>query len=71
EEYKIDGVILHNNLSCRPSTTGMADLKNVIQEKFGIPVLLLTCDMNDPRAFSEAPMQNRLESFIELLESRK
>ncbi|MBN2156011.1 MAG: 2-hydroxyacyl-CoA dehydratase [Candidatus Lokiarchaeota archaeon] len=70
EEYKIDGVILHNNLSCRPSTTGMADLKQIIQEELGIPVLLLTCDMNDPRAFSEAPMQTRLESFIELLESR-
>ncbi|TFG17178.1 MAG: 2-hydroxyacyl-CoA dehydratase [Promethearchaeota archaeon] len=71
EEYKIDGVILHNNLSCRPSTTGMADLKNYIQEELGKPVLLLTCDMNDPRAFSEAPMQTRLESFIELLEAQK
>ncbi len=71
KEYKINGVILHNNLSCRPSTTGMADLKQALQEDLGIPVLLLTCDMNDPRAFSEAPMQNRLESFIELLENQK
>jgi benzoyl-CoA reductase/2-hydroxyglutaryl-CoA dehydratase subunit BcrC/BadD/HgdB len=70
KEYNIDGVILHNNLSCRPSTTGMADLKNILQEELGIPVLLLTCDMNDPRAFSESPMQTRLESFIELLESK-
>jgi benzoyl-CoA reductase/2-hydroxyglutaryl-CoA dehydratase subunit BcrC/BadD/HgdB len=71
EEYNIDGVILHNNLSCRPSTTGMADLKNYIQKELGKPVLLLTCDMNDPRAFSEAPMQTRLEGFIELLEAQK
>lgn len=71
KEYNINGVILHNNLSCRPSTTGMADLKQVLQEELGIPVLLLTCDMNDPRAFTEAPMQTRLESFIEMLESRK
>lgn len=71
EDFNIDGVILHNNLSCRPSTTGMADLKQYIQQELGKPVLLLTCDMNDPRAFSEAPMQTRLESFIELLESQK
>ncbi|MCP4761640.1 MAG: 2-hydroxyacyl-CoA dehydratase [archaeon] len=71
EDYKIDGMILHYNKSCRPSTTGMPDLKNVIQKECGIPVLLLECDMNDPRAFAEGPMQNRLESYIELLEANK
>jgi len=67
KEYKIDGVILHENLSCRPSSTGMADLKNAIQRDCGIPVLILQCDMNDPRAFSEAQVQVRIESFIELM----
>ncbi len=71
DEYKLDGVILHSNMSCRPSCVGMIDLKNAIQQDKGIPVLLLDCDMNDPRAFSEAPMQTRLEGFIELLEASK
>ncbi len=71
DEYDLDGVILHSNMSCRPSCVGMIDLKNTIQQDKGIPVLLLDCDMNDPRAFSEAPMQTRLEGFIELLEASK
>ncbi|WP_371802497.1 2-hydroxyacyl-CoA dehydratase subunit D [Candidatus Lokiarchaeum ossiferum] len=71
DDYKLNGVILHSNMSCRPSCVGMIDLKNAIQEDKGIPVLLLDCDMNDPRAFSEAPMQTRLEGFIELLEATK
>ncbi|MHA1821195.1 MAG: 2-hydroxyacyl-CoA dehydratase subunit D [Promethearchaeota archaeon] len=69
DEYTIDGVILHNNLSCRPSATGLLDLKEYIQNVKNIPAIILTCDMNDPRAFSEAQMQNRLESFIEVLDS--
>ncbi len=71
EEYRIDGVILHENLSCRPSSTGMIDLKNALQQQCGIPVLIINCDMNDPRAFSEAQMKTRVESFLELMENRK
>jgi benzoyl-CoA reductase/2-hydroxyglutaryl-CoA dehydratase subunit BcrC/BadD/HgdB len=71
KEYKIDGVILHENLSCRPSSTGMVDLKNAIQRDCDIPVLILQCDMNDPRAFSEAQVQGRIDSFIELMEAKR
>ena len=71
KEYKIDGVILHENLSCRPSSTGMVDLKNAIQRDCHIPVLILQGDMNDPRAFSEAQVQGRIESFIELMEAKR
>lgn len=69
-KYKIDGVILHENRSCRPSCTGMYDLKQALQSDPGIPVLLFTCDMNDPRAYSDSQMQLRMESFIELLASK-
>ncbi len=71
DDYKIDGVILHSNMSCRPSCTGMVDLKNAIQRDKGIPVWLMDCDQNDPRAFSEEQMKTRMESFVELLEQNK
>jgi benzoyl-CoA reductase/2-hydroxyglutaryl-CoA dehydratase subunit BcrC/BadD/HgdB len=71
DEYKLDGVILHENMSCRPSCVGMIDLKNAIQRDKGIPVWILSSDMNDPRAWADEPMKNRLESFIELMEANK
>lgn len=71
KEYKIDGVILHSNMSCRPSCAGMIDLKNAIQRDLGIPVWLMDCDQNDPRAYSDEQMKTRMESFIELLEQNK
>ncbi|MHA1683456.1 MAG: 2-hydroxyacyl-CoA dehydratase subunit D [Promethearchaeota archaeon] len=71
DEYQIDGVILHSNMSCRPSCTGMLDLKAAIQRDKGIPVWVMDSDQNDPRAYAEGPMKNRMESFIELLEANK
>ena len=71
DEFKIDGVILHSNMSCRPSCTGMIDLKNAIQNDKGIPVWLMDCDMDDPRAYSDEPMKNRMESFVELMAANK
>ena len=71
EKYQIDGVILHENMSCRPSCTGMYDLKQRIQQDLGIPVLSFTCDMNDPRAYAAEQMQTRIESFMEVLEQSK
>ncbi|HPA71073.1 MAG TPA: 2-hydroxyacyl-CoA dehydratase family protein [Spirochaetota bacterium] len=70
-DYRLDGVILHENMSCRPSSTGMMDLKEAIQRDCGIPVLILQCDMNDPRAYSEGPIKTRVEGFIELMEQNR
>ncbi|MHA1561349.1 MAG: 2-hydroxyacyl-CoA dehydratase subunit D, partial [Promethearchaeota archaeon] len=71
KKFRIDGVLLHENMSCRPSCTGMYDLKQKIQKDLGIPVLLFTCDMTDPRAYGEEQMQTRIEGFIEVLEQSK
>jgi benzoyl-CoA reductase/2-hydroxyglutaryl-CoA dehydratase subunit BcrC/BadD/HgdB len=68
-DYGIHGVILHHNMSCRPSATGLLDLKNAIQADTGVPVLLLDCDQTDPRAYSEGQVKTRVEGFIELMEA--
>ncbi|MFW9950002.1 MAG: 2-hydroxyacyl-CoA dehydratase subunit D [Candidatus Thorarchaeota archaeon] len=71
DEWKIDGVILHENLSCRPNSCGLYDLKRHLMDDFDIPCLIITSDMNDPRKFNEVQVTNQIESFIEVLEKRK
>ena len=71
EEWKVDGIILHENLSCRPNSCGLYDLKRHLMDDFDIPCLIITSDMNDPRKFNEVQVTNQIESFIELLEKRK
>lgn len=70
-DYRIDGVILHENMSCRPSSAGMIDLKVKLQESCNIPVLILQGDQADPRAYSDAQVKTRVETFIELMDQNK
>ncbi len=70
QDYSLDGVILHSNLSCRPNSLGMLDLKIELQKQLKLPALVLTCDMNDPRAFSETQTMSNLGRFVEVMAMR-
>lgn len=71
EDYDLDGIILHANQSCRPSSTGLLDLQEALQKRRGIPVLMMNTDHCDPRAYAEGPMNTRIEGFVELMETYK
>jgi benzoyl-CoA reductase/2-hydroxyglutaryl-CoA dehydratase subunit BcrC/BadD/HgdB len=71
KDWKVDGVILHNNMSCRPNACGMYDLKRRLMEEADIPTLVIDADMNDPRKLNETQVLNQIESFIEILRKRK
>jgi benzoyl-CoA reductase/2-hydroxyglutaryl-CoA dehydratase subunit BcrC/BadD/HgdB len=68
-EYDLDGIIMHANQSCRPSSTGLLDLQEALQKKWGIPVLMMNTDHCDPRAYADGPMSTRVEGFVELMET--
>jgi len=68
-DYKIDGVILSFNPSCRLAYVPQLELQTAI-EKQGIPVLSLECDMADERTYSEGQVKTRLDAFIEMLLAR-
>ncbi|MFX0077211.1 MAG: 2-hydroxyacyl-CoA dehydratase subunit D [Candidatus Hermodarchaeota archaeon] len=71
EDWHIDGVILHNNMSCRPNSCGLYDLKRHLQDDYDIPCLVIDADMNDPRKLNDVQVLNKIESFIEILRERK
>jgi benzoyl-CoA reductase/2-hydroxyglutaryl-CoA dehydratase subunit BcrC/BadD/HgdB len=68
EEYHLDGVILHSDRSCKPYSIGQIDQRDRLIQDCGIPALLLEADHNDPRAYAEEQVANRLAAFIEMLE---
>ena len=71
KEWNIDGVVLHNNMSCRPNTCGLYDLKKKLVEEADIPCLIIDSDQNDVRKFNGTQITNKLESFIEILKKHK
>lgn len=68
EKYKLDGVILHSNRSCKAYSFGQYDIAQVLKEEHRIPALVIEGDMNDSRAYAEEPVNNRIDAFMETLE---
>ncbi len=68
DDYRLDGVILHSDRSCKPYSVGQMDQRDRLIRDFGVPALLLEADHNDSRSFSKEQVANRLDAFIEMLE---
>jgi benzoyl-CoA reductase/2-hydroxyglutaryl-CoA dehydratase subunit BcrC/BadD/HgdB len=66
KEYKIDGVILSFNPSCRLLYVSQTELQKALEDR-GIPTLGLECDMADERTYSEGQVKTRLDAFAERL----
>jgi Benzoyl-CoA reductase/2-hydroxyglutaryl-CoA dehydratase subunit, BcrC/BadD/HgdB len=90
EDYKIDGVVMHEAFSCRTWHLGLIwqlnQLKKIYKplpvltmepdgtqnvEYRELPTLILESDIIDINSYSEADTRNRIDAFIETLESIK
>jgi benzoyl-CoA reductase/2-hydroxyglutaryl-CoA dehydratase subunit BcrC/BadD/HgdB len=71
DKYAVDGLVMHSNRSCKPYSLGQYDIQKIIQQKRGIPTLLIEADMVDERSFSESQIETRIDAFMEVLKSKK
>lgn len=68
EEYSLTGFIMHSNRSCKPYSIGMYRLQEEVARISGKPGVVIEADQNDPRVYSDAQTETRLEAFIESME---
>ncbi|CAG0941238.1 benzoyl-CoA reductase subunit B [Anaerolineae bacterium] len=68
-DFELDGAILHSDRSCKPYSIGQMDQRDRLIHETGVPALLLEADHNDPRAYAEEQVANRLNAFVEMLEN--
>jgi benzoyl-CoA reductase/2-hydroxyglutaryl-CoA dehydratase subunit BcrC/BadD/HgdB len=61
---------MHSNRSCKPYSLGQYDIQKIIQQKRGIPTLLIEADMVDERSFSESQIETRIDAFMEVLKNK-
>jgi benzoyl-CoA reductase/2-hydroxyglutaryl-CoA dehydratase subunit BcrC/BadD/HgdB len=66
DKYDVQGMVMHSNRSCKPYSFGQYDIQRIIQEKRGLPTLMLEADMVDERSFSEAQVETRIDAFMEM-----
>ena len=69
DKYSVDGLVIHSNRSCKPYSLGQYDIQRIVQEKRGIPSLVIEADMTDARNFSESQIETRIDAFMEVIAS--
>jgi benzoyl-CoA reductase/2-hydroxyglutaryl-CoA dehydratase subunit BcrC/BadD/HgdB len=71
EAYSLDGFLYHSNRSCKFVSQDIPEVRSSVTERTGIPGVILEADHNDPRLYSIESLERQIESFLELLASRK
>ncbi|MFH0822865.1 MAG: 2-hydroxyacyl-CoA dehydratase family protein [Pseudomonadota bacterium] len=71
ERYQLDGFVYHSNRSCKFVSQDIPEVRRAVTEITGIPGVILEADHNDPRLYSMESIENQLNSFLDLLESRR
>ncbi len=69
-EYEVDGFVMHSNRSCKPYSLIQEEMRRRVTAETGVPGLIIEADMVDSRAYGEEPVRNRVEAFLESLETR-
>ncbi len=67
ELYKIDGILYHDSKTCPNNSNNRYGLPQRIQEKLGLPFLVINGDLNDLRMYSEEQTRTNIEAFVEQL----
>lgn len=71
DEYKLDGVVFHQAMTCRTIHTGQLHQMNILRKHCDKPVLLLEGDIIDVKNYNEAATHEKVDAFIDLLETYK
>ena len=66
-----EGLLVHTNRSCKLWSGFMYEMSKQIGEECNIPVVSFDGDQADPRNFSEAQYETRVQGLTEIMESNK
>lgn len=71
DQYKLDGVVFHQAMTCRTIHTGQLNQINVLKKHTDKPVLLLEGDIVDVRNYNQKNTQTKIDAFIEMVDAHK
>ncbi len=70
-EYEADGFLVNSVKSCNSFSVGQLLMLRKLEEKTGVPGGFIESDLVDPRYFGKANIENRVQSYLQMLEARK
>lgn len=69
--FGAEAVLVHYNRSCRPWCGSLPEVERCLRRELQIPVVSFGGDQGDPRCFSAAQLETRLDGLAEILEARE
>ena len=70
EKFHLNGYVMHSNRSCRAYSLGQYELAKRLEEKHGLPTIMIEGDQSDTRAWSDEQVATRIDAFMEVVASR-
>lgn len=71
QECSCDGIIYHCNRSCKPQDFCQYEVQRQVEERTGVPSVMFDGDQTDPRVFSQAQFETRVQALVEMMAERK
>lgn len=71
KDFRLDGIIYHSNRSCKLMDFRQFEVQRRVEQATGIPSVIFDGDQTDPRAFSLAQYETRIQALVEMMETRK
>ena len=68
---KVDGAVFHMNRSCKHWSGTLYEMERQFREQTGVPTVCFDGDQSDPRVFSEAQYETRVEALMEIMDENK
>ena len=70
-ENHVDGVLVHYNRSCKPWSGYMPEMQRRFRADLGVPVIGFDGDQADPRNFTSALYETRVQGLVEAMEANR
>ncbi len=70
-EYEADGFLINSVKSCNSFSAGQLLMLRQLEQRTGVPGGFIESDLVDPRYFSKANIENRLQSYFQMIDARR
>lgn len=67
----VDGAVIHTNRSCKLWSGIMPEINRRLEAELGIPTVTFDGDQADPRNFSQAQYDTRIQGLAEIMDANK
>jgi len=70
-DYQADGFMINSVKSCNSFSAGQLLMLRELEKRTGVPGGFIESDLVDPRYFGKANIENRIQSYLQMLEARR